>query len=131
MQQKVQFISTVLHEPQLVILDEAFAGLDPVNTQVLKDTVLGLARGGTAILFSTHILEQAERHCDSVSIIAAGVKVVDGRLSEVKGSYHDTHVALAVEWAGVWNRVDPIGSLGGEQGRHVRWLRRARTPGRR
>ncbi len=97
MQQKVQFISTVLHEPQLVILDEAFAGLDPVNTQVLKDTVLGLARGGTTILFSTHIMEQAERLCDSVCIIAAGAKVVDGRLSEVKGSYHGTHVALAVE----------------------------------
>jgi ABC-2 type transport system ATP-binding protein len=97
MQQKVQFISTILHRPELVILDEPFAGLDPVNSQVLKDTVLQLARDGTTILFSTHIMEQAEKLCDSVCIIARGEKVLDGTLSEVKRTRGGRNVVVAVE----------------------------------
>jgi ABC-2 type transport system ATP-binding protein len=97
MQQKVQFISTILHGPELVILDEPFAGLDPVNSQVLKDTVLQLARDGTTILFSTHIMEQAEKLCDSVCIIARGEKVLDGDLNEVKRTRGGRNVVVAVE----------------------------------
>jgi ABC-2 type transport system ATP-binding protein len=97
MQQKVQFISTILHRPELVILDEPFAGLDPVNSQVLKDTVLQLSRDGTTILFSTHIMEQAEKLCDSVCIIARGEKVLDGTLSEVKRTRAGRNVVVAVE----------------------------------
>src|SRR5574341_503344 len=84
MQQKVQFISTILHDPTLLILDEPFAGLDPVNSEVMKDTVLDLARKGATVLFSTHIMEHAEKLCDSVCIIARGEKVVDGPVAEVK-----------------------------------------------
>ncbi len=80
MQQKVQFISTILHEPDLLVMDEAFSGLDPVNSQVLKDTVLELRGRGKTILFSTHIMEQAEKVCDHVCIIARGKKLVDGTL---------------------------------------------------
>src|SRR2546427_9222121 len=83
MQQKVQFIATLLHRPDLVILDEPFAGLDPVNSQVLKDTVVELARSGVTIVFSTHVMEQAERLCDAVCIIARGEKVLDGTVQEV------------------------------------------------
>ena len=97
MQQKVQFISTLQHEPELVILDEPFAGLDPVNTQVMKDVVVDLRRMGTTTLFSTHIMEQAEKLCDSVCIIARGEKVVDGALSEVKREHGGDHVIVAVE----------------------------------
>ena len=97
MQQKVQFISTMLHEPELVILDEPFAGLDPVNTQVMKDVVVELSRNGTTTLFSTHIMEQAEKLCDSVCIIARGSKVVDGPLAEVKRQHGGKHVIVAVE----------------------------------
>lgn len=97
MQQKVQFISTVLHGPSLLVLDEPFSGLDPVNAQVMKDTVLELARGGATILFSTHIMEQAEKLCDSVCIIARGRKVVDGPLAEVKRRHGGRHVIVAVE----------------------------------
>jgi ABC-2 type transport system ATP-binding protein len=96
MQQKVQFIATVLHRPNLVILDEPFAGLDPVNSQVLKDTVRQLAHAGTSILFSTHVMEQAERLCDSVCIIARGEKVVDGTVSDVKRSHRGRHVVVSV-----------------------------------
>jgi len=97
MQQKVQFIATVLHAPELLILDEPFAGFDPVNTQRMKDEVVELARKGTTVLFSTHIMEQAERMCDSVCIIAKGRKVVDGPLAEVKRKHGGRHVILAVE----------------------------------
>lgn len=97
MQQKVQFISAVLHQPELVILDEPFAGLDPVNSQVLKDIVVELARAGTTVLFSTHIMEHAEKLCDSVCIIARGKKVVDGRLSDIKKAHGGKHVILALE----------------------------------
>src|SRR5689334_13695791 len=87
MQQKVQFISTILHEPALVVLDEAFAGLDPVNAQVMKDTVLELRARGATILFSTHIMEQAEKLCEHVCIIARGRKLVDGPLVKKVDDY--------------------------------------------
>jgi len=72
MQQKVQFIATVLHDPELVILDEPFSGLDPVNSQVLRDTVIDYRRQGKTVLFSTHIMEHAEKLCDRLCIIARG-----------------------------------------------------------
>jgi ABC-2 type transport system ATP-binding protein len=94
MQQKVQFISALLHDPELLILDEPFSGLDPVNSQVMKDVVVEAARHGRTILFSTHIMEQAERMCDHVVIIARGRKVVDGSLAEVKRDFGGRHIAL-------------------------------------
>jgi ABC-2 type transport system ATP-binding protein len=99
MQQKVQFISTVLHKPELLILDEPFAGLDPVNSQVIKDTVVDLAGAGTTILFSTHIMEHAEKLCSAVCIIARGTKVVDGPLTEVKRRHGGSHLIVAAERA--------------------------------
>jgi len=101
MQQKVQFISTVLHAPELLILDEPFSGFEPVNTQLMKDVVVELARGGATILFSTHIMEQAEKLCDSVCIIALGQKVLDGSMTEVKRQHGGRHVILAVDDGGV------------------------------
>ena len=95
MQQKVQFIGALLHDPELLILDEPFAGLDPVNSQVMKDVVVEAARKGKTVLFSTHIMEQAERMCDHIVIIARGRTVVDGRLSEVKRQFGGRHVALS------------------------------------
>jgi ABC-2 type transport system ATP-binding protein len=99
MQQKVQFISTVLHDPDLVVMDEAFSGLDPVNAQVLKDTVLDLRRRAKTILFSTHIMEQAEKLCDSVCIIARGRKLVDGTLADVKRTHGGRHLVVAFDGA--------------------------------
>jgi len=97
MQQKVQFIATLLHEPELVILDEPFAGLDPVNAQVLKDTVLELRRRGVTLLFSTHIMEQAEKLCDQLCIIAQGKKVVDGTLSDIKRTHGGQHLIIGFD----------------------------------
>jgi len=99
MAQKVQFIGTMLHEPELLILDEPFSGLDPINAQVLKDTIVQLSRAGTTIIFSTHQMEVAEKICDHVCIIARGKKVLDGGLAEVKRMHGGTHVAVAFEHA--------------------------------
>ena len=94
MQQKVQFISTVLHDPDLVILDEPFSGLDPVNSQVLRDTVVDYRRRGKTVLFSTHIMEHAEKLCDRLCIIARGKKLIDGTLAEVKHTHGGKHVIV-------------------------------------
>ena len=93
-QQKVQFISTILHEPDLLVMDEAFSGLDPVNAQVLKDTLLEFRARGKTILLSTHIMEQAEKICDYVCIIAGGKKLVDGTLADVKRTHSGRHVLI-------------------------------------
>ncbi len=96
MQQKVQFIGTLLHEPELVVLDEPFSGLDPVNSRVMKDAVVEIARQGRTVLFSTHIMEQAEQLCDRIVIIARGEKVVDGAVREVKREAGTRHLRLGV-----------------------------------
>ena len=96
MQQKVQFIGTLLHEPDLVILDETFSGLDPINAQALKDTIIELKRKGKTVIFSTHIMDNAERICDSVCIIARGEKVLDGAISDIKESHGSHNIALAL-----------------------------------
>src|SRR5258706_218267 len=98
MQQKVQFISTILHEPDLLVMDEAFSGLDPVNSQVLKDTILDLRSRGKTILFSTHIMEQAEKVCDYVCIIARGKKLVDGTLADIKRTHGGKHLLVHFHW---------------------------------
>ena len=90
-------ISTMLHAPELLILDEPFAGLDPINQQELKDIIVELSRGGTTIIFSTHQMDVAEKICDHVCIIARGRKVLDGGLAEVKRVHGGTHVAVAFE----------------------------------
>lgn len=84
MQQKVQFVTALIHEPDLLILDEPWSGLDPINADVLRDTVLAQRKAGRTILFSTHLMEQAETICDCVCIIARGRKVLEGELRAIK-----------------------------------------------
>ena len=91
MAQKVQFISAVVARPKLLILDEPFSGLDPVNAEALRDAVLELRRRGTTIVFSTHDMAAAERLCDRIFMIFKGQKVLDGSLDEIQARYgHDT-----------------------------------------
>jgi len=97
MQQKAQFIGTLLHDPDLVILDEPFSGLDPINAQALKDTVVELKKRGKTVIFSTHLMDNAERLCDSVCIIARGDKVLDGTVASVRAENAGRTVALALE----------------------------------
>ncbi len=97
MQQKVQFIGTLLHEPDLVILDEPFSGLDPINAQALKDTVVELHRRGRTVIFSTHLMDNAERLCDAVCIISRGEKVLDGGVQEVRQAHGGRQIALGLD----------------------------------
>jgi ABC-2 type transport system ATP-binding protein len=107
MQQKVQFIATMLHDPELVILDEPFSGLDPINAQALKDAVLELRRRGKTVIFSTHIMDNAEKMCDSVCIIARGEKVLDGGVAEVKAAAGARNIALSLT-GGAQNGVGAV-----------------------
>jgi ABC-2 type transport system ATP-binding protein len=97
MQQKVQFITTVIHAPDLLILDEPASGLDPVNQEVLRDTIIGARDEGRTVVFSTHNMDQAEQLCDSVCIIAQGRKVLDGPLREVRRSHAGHHYRVEFE----------------------------------
>jgi ABC-2 type transport system ATP-binding protein len=99
MQQKVQFIATLLHDPDLVILDEPFSGLDPINAQALKDAVYELKQRGKTVIFSTHVMDNAEKMCDSVCIIARGDKVLDGTVSAVKKAASTRNIALLLDSA--------------------------------
>ena len=87
MSQKLQFVITILHEPKLIILDEPFSGLDPVNANLIKDEIYGLAQRGSTIIFSTHRMEQVEEICDHIVLMNLGQKILDGTVSEIKQQF--------------------------------------------
>ena len=89
MQQKAQFVATVLHEPDLIILDEPFSGFDPVNAEIIKDEILELNRKGATILFSTHRMESVEELCDSIALLNKSHKILDGKVKNIKNSYRN------------------------------------------
>ena len=109
MQQKVQFAAALIHEPELVILDEPWSGLDPINADVLREVVREQRAAGRTVLFSTHLMEQAEQICEHVFIIARGRKLLDGRLADVKrdAAAHG-RVALGFETAADAGRAAPV-----------------------
>ena len=89
MGQKLQFVTTVLHDPRLLILDEPFSGLDPVNSNLIKDEIFKLAAGGTTIIFSTHRMEQVEEICDNIVLVNNGKKILDGSVAGVKDDFKE------------------------------------------
>ena len=97
MQQKIQFIGSLLHDPGLIVMDEPFSGLDPVNTKLLEKTLLELKDQGKAIVFSTHRMDQVEKLCDSICLIDHGVAVLAGRMREIKSRYERNHVVVEFE----------------------------------
>jgi ABC-2 type transport system ATP-binding protein len=97
MQQKMQFIAAVLHDPRLIVMDEPFSGLDPANAVGLKDVMLELAKQGKTILFSTHRMDQAERLCQSICLINHGKAVLDGELTQIKARYGRHNVQIQYE----------------------------------
>jgi ABC-2 type transport system ATP-binding protein len=118
MAQKVQFIATVVARPSIVILDEPFSGLDPVNRDVLRDAVLSLRAGGTTVVFSTHDMSMAELMCDRIFMIFRGRKVLDGSLGQIQAQYgHDTvrvrvtGGAIAVAGMPGVERLNDLGNL--------------------
>lgn len=97
MQQKLQFIGTILHKPKLLILDEPFMGLDPINTDIVKDIMLEMKNNGTTIIFSTHLMENAERLCEEILLINQGVNILHGKLSEIKKNFGRKNVHIEFE----------------------------------
>ena len=97
MQQKIQFITAVIHEPDLIILDEPFSGLDPVNVDLLKQIILELKADGKTIIFSTHQMELAEKICDDICLINRSRKVLEGSMREVKSAFSRNAVALRLQ----------------------------------
>jgi len=102
MQQKIQFIGTVIHEPELLILDEPFSGLDPINQDVLEEIVRDFHAKGTTILFSTHLMDQAERLCERVCLISKAKKVLDADLKELKAAERKGLVAVEFDGPDRW-----------------------------
>src|ERR1700712_865616 len=98
MQQKAQFVATVLHEPDLIILDEPFSGFDPVNAEIIKDEILELNRKGATILFSTHRMESVEELCDSIALIHKSHKILDGRVKNIRNNYRNA--TYIIEYSG-------------------------------
>jgi len=94
MSQKLQFVTTVLHRPKLIILDEPFSGLDPVNANLIKDEIFNLARNGTTIIFSTHRMEQVEEICNHIALVNKGKKILDGTVQQVKQDFKENIYSL-------------------------------------
>jgi len=122
MQQKVQFIATVIHKPDVLILDEPQSGLDPVNQEVLRDTILSARDEGRTVIFSTHNMDQAEQLCEHVCIIAAGRKVLDGRLRDIQRANRGSRYILEFEQASeTVDRFMAASRFGHAEGRGEHW----------
>lgn len=97
MQQKIQFIATVIHEPKLLILDEPFSGLDPVNSNLIKEEIMTLKNNGTSIIFSTHRMEQVEQICEEIVLINKGQNVLSGRVTEIRQRFKENLYEFELE----------------------------------
>ncbi len=119
-QQKIQFISTILHDPDFIILDEPFSGLDPVNTNLLKDIILEMKQKGKVIIFSTHLMDFAEKMCDHIAMIDHGKIILKGSLKEVKSNFAQKNVSLNYEGdisflngSGIIEKIENFGNTTG------------------
>ena len=112
MSQKLQFVTTVLHEPKLIILDEPFSGLDPVNTNLIKDEIFKLAQGGSTIIFSTHRMEQVEEICDHIVLVNKGKKILDGTVKQIKQDFKENLFSVGTEQMPLLNGNSPFEIVG-------------------
>jgi len=97
MSQKLQFVITVLHEPKLIILDEPFSGLDPLNANLIKDEIYALAKKGSTIIFSTHRMEQVEEICDHIVLVNMGKKILDGSVAGIKQQFKENNFSIEIK----------------------------------
>src|SRR3954451_4302811 len=94
MSQKLQFVTTILHEPKLIILDEPFSGLDPLNANLIKDEIFNLAQRGSTVIFSTHRMEQVEEICDHIVLMNLGKKILDGTVKQIKQEFKENAFSI-------------------------------------
>ena len=128
MSQKLQFVTTVLHEPKLIILDEPFSGLDPVNSNLIKDEIFNLAKNGSTIIFSTHRMEQVEEICDHIALVNKGKKILDGTVKEVKQEFKENLYSIGTEQLPAINGVEPFEVVGTKNNSHVVRIKEQSTP---
>lgn len=119
MSQKIQFITTVMNRPEILVLDEPFSGLDPVNLDILRNEIFELKRSGTTVLFSTHDMHVAEQMCDHISMIYKGRRVLDGSMQQIQSKYGEDTIRLRVGNCpsldpAAWEGVDSVKQLGRE-----------------
>jgi ABC-2 type transport system ATP-binding protein len=119
MSQKLQFVTTVLHEPKLIILDEPFSGLDPVNSNLIKEEIFSLAQNGSTIIFSTHRMEQVEEICDHIVLVNKGKKILDGTVKEIKQDFKENLFSIGTEQMPSLNGTAPFEVVGSKDHSHV------------
>lgn len=118
MSQKLQFVTTVLHEPKLIILDEPFSGLDPVNANLIKDEIFRLAKNGSTVIFSTHRMEQVEEICNHIMLVNKGKKILDGTVKNVKQEFKDHLFQVGFENTPAALANSAVYELMGKRGEH-------------
>lgn len=112
MSQKLQFVTTVLHEPKLIILDEPFSGLDPVNSNLIKEEIYNLSQRGSTIIFSTHRMEQVEEICDHIVLVNKGQKILDGSVKQVRNNFKENLFSIGFETIPSVNGAAPFEMVG-------------------
>ena len=118
-QQKIQFLTAVLHDPDLIVLDEPFMGLDPINSLLLKEIMLEQKSRGAAIIFSTHLMDEAEKLCDAICLINKGRKVLDGELKTIKRNFGKRNVILSYTGSADYLKDDSLVKHYNDYGNHV------------
>lgn len=128
MSQKLQFVITVLHEPKLIILDEPFSGLDPVNTNLIKDEIYKLAGKGSTIIFSTHRMEQVEEICDHIILLNKGKKILDGSVKKVRQDFKENLFSISFEQTPKLNGSAPFEMVGVREESYIVKIRDGNKP---
>jgi ABC-2 type transport system ATP-binding protein len=128
MSQKLQFVTTVLHEPKLIILDEPFSGLDPVNTNLIKDEIFNLARQGSTIIFSTHRMEQVEEICDQIVLVNKGKKILDGTVKKIKQDFKENLFSVGTTAKLGIDGLSPFETVGEKHGNYIVRIKEGRNP---
>ncbi|MFI5186395.1 MAG: ABC transporter ATP-binding protein [Chitinophagales bacterium] len=128
MSQKLQFVTTVLHEPRLIILDEPFSGLDPVNSNIIKDEIYELAQRGATIIFSTHRMEQVEEICDHIVLINKGKKILDGSVKKIKQDFKENLFSIGFDQDPSLNGNSIFEVIGKKDGSYVVRIKEGNKP---
>lgn len=128
MGQKLQFVTTVLHEPKLVILDEPFSGLDPVNSNLIKDEIFNLAKNGSTIIFSTHRMEQVEEICDHIALVNKGTKILDGTVKQVKQDFKENLFSIGADSIPTIDQQMPFEIISTSHQSHIVRIKEGQTP---
>jgi ABC-2 type transport system ATP-binding protein len=119
MGQKLQFVITVLHEPKLIILDEPFSGLDPVNSNLIKDEIFNLAQNGATVIFSTHRMEQVEEICNHIALVNKGQKILDGTVKQIKQDFKENLFSIGADVVPALNGNEPFKIINTKEQLHI------------